>query len=121
MVKPVENNPLNLPTLPAELRNRIWDYALRSDTETLRWDPWTKRFDVTDIGAGLLTACRCTSGETLYTPLRLNTLVLDVGKVGDVDLWMVLARLERRVQETENGLRLDIWIEKRFGVDDGQD
>ncbi|KAF2629250.1 hypothetical protein BU25DRAFT_420128 [Macroventuria anomochaeta] len=98
--------------LPAELRNMIWNYALTSDTGTLQYNPSTKRFDVSHIGAGLLTTCRSISIETLYTPVRLNTLVFDTGIVGDVDLWVLLARLGRLDQATQYGLRLDLRIRK---------
>lgn len=90
----------------------IWDYALRSDTGTLRYNLCSKRFDVSKIGAGLLTTCRVISSETLYAPVRLNTLVFAIDTMGDVDLWVLLARLEHLEQATQYGLRLDLDIQK---------
>ncbi|KZM19115.1 hypothetical protein ST47_g9733 [Ascochyta rabiei] len=48
--------PSPLLELPSELRNMIWEYALTNDTRSLRYNPDTKRFDVSQIGAGLLAA-----------------------------------------------------------------
>ena len=90
----------------------IWEYALTSDNGTLQYSLDTKRFNVSQIGAGLLTTCSSVSAETLYTPLLLNTLVFDVGTVGDVDLWILLARLERLEQATQYRLRLDLKVQK---------
>ncbi|KAH6638884.1 hypothetical protein C7974DRAFT_122892 [Boeremia exigua] len=98
--------------LPAELRNKIWNYALMDDTNTLLFNPRTKRFDISSIGAGLLTTCRSISAETMYTPLRLNTLVFSVGTIGDVDMWVLLAKLERLEQAMQSTLRLDLGVLK---------
>lgn len=57
----------------------IWEYALTSPTGTLRYHPPTGRFDVTSIGAALLTTSYSVALETLYLPLKYNTLVFDSG------------------------------------------
>lgn len=96
--------------LPAELRNQIWQYALASDTRTLRYDSCKRRFDVSNIGAGLLTTCRSICRETLFTPLYLNTLIFSNGIYGNVDMWILLAKLERLEQCMEYSLRLELSI-----------
>ncbi|UPX19942.1 uncharacterized protein EKO05_0010191 [Ascochyta rabiei] len=98
--------PSPLLELPSELRNMIWEYALTNDTRSLRYNPDTKRFDVSQIGAGLLVTCRSISLETLHTPICLNTLFFNVGTIGDVDMWLLLAKLERLEQATQCSLRL---------------
>ncbi|KAJ4993590.1 oxidoreductase [Stagonosporopsis vannaccii] len=90
--------------VPAELRNKIWDYALENEPKTLQHDPRTKRFDVSRIGAGLLTTCHSTFFETLYAPLRLNSLVFNPEMLGDVDMWILPAKLERLGQDTQGQL-----------------
>ncbi|XPS81005.1 hypothetical protein M3J09_012949 [Ascochyta lentis] len=103
--------PSPLLELPFELRRAIWVYALTSETNTLRYNPGTRRFNVSQIGAGLLVTCRSISAETLYMPLRLNKLVFNVG-TKDVDLWVLLAKLERLEQAAQYSLRLRLKIQK---------
>lgn len=93
-------------TLPPEIRNMIWDYALSSDSGTLYYDNRIKRFDVPSIGAGLMTTCRSTFNETLFAALRPNTLVLDNELVGNVEVWVLLARVKTLVKEMQHGVRL---------------
>ncbi|KAH7349018.1 hypothetical protein BKA66DRAFT_392866, partial [Pyrenochaeta sp. MPI-SDFR-AT-0127] len=64
--------------LPAELRQMIWKYALTSPTSTLHYISRTKRFDVSQIGAGLLTTCHFIGTETQYLPIQLNQLVFEM-------------------------------------------
>jgi hypothetical protein len=52
----------------------IYEYALTSPTGALTFNPATRRFDVSSIGAGLLTVCRSLSEETRYLPLQFNRL-----------------------------------------------
>lgn len=83
----VKNNQ-NLPllSLPPEIRNRIWEFALgnvvfRGRTLTV---PSRKRItilrpasDETDIGVALLRCCRQIYSEAATIPLRLNTMAFD--------------------------------------------
>jgi hypothetical protein len=61
-------------SLPGELRNMIYAYALTAETKLLTYDDRDGRFDVSGIGAGLLQTCHVVSRETMYLPLLLNTL-----------------------------------------------
>lgn len=72
----------------------IWNYALTNNSRSLHYNGRMQRFDVSHIGAGLLSTCRSISLETLYIPLRLNVLVFDVDQVGYVDFTMLWVRLE---------------------------
>lgn len=89
----------------------IWKFALKSDSGALCYNSSTKRFDVSDIGASLLTTCHAISAETLHMPVHLNTLVFATCQIGDVDLWVLVARLERLEQVAQNELRLHLKIE----------
>jgi hypothetical protein len=62
-------------SLPGEIRNMIYAYALTSETKLLAYNNQRGRFDVSRIGAGLLQICHMVSRETMYLPLLLNTLV----------------------------------------------
>lgn len=64
--------------LPAELRLMIWEYTLTTPDGYLRYDQSRKRFDVSSIGAGLLTVCHSVALETQYLPLQLNRLKFDM-------------------------------------------
>jgi hypothetical protein len=103
---------VSLLNLPAELRNEIYDYALTSETGFLQYRTKTKRFDVSCIGAGLLTTCRSISAETLCLPIRLNKLVFDVTTRGNFDVWLLLARLDGLEQAAQYGLGLDLRLQK---------
>lgn len=92
---------------PAELRNLIWDFALTSDNYTLHYNTDSKRYNVSNIGAGLLTTCRTISAETLYTPLRLNTLVFDVSTITFMDLRILSLRLN------ETATSFVVWTQDR--------
>jgi len=62
-------------SLPGEIRNMIYVYALTSETNRLSYDKQLGRFDVSKIGAGLIQTCHMVSCETMYMPLTLNTIV----------------------------------------------
>lgn len=62
-------------SLPPELRNMIWEFALTSPTGTLEYSPKSHRFEVSPLGVSLLTTCHLTALETQYLPLKLNKLV----------------------------------------------
>jgi hypothetical protein len=64
--------------LPAELRNRIYFFALTTSTGDLTFNTSRRRFNVSSIGAGLLTTCRSLYSETRYLPLQLNRLVFEL-------------------------------------------
>ncbi|KAF1968707.1 hypothetical protein BU23DRAFT_257641 [Bimuria novae-zelandiae CBS 107.79] len=64
-------------SLPPELRNIIWSYALTSDDSRLHYDSAAVRFDTSQIAAGLPATCHQTALETLYLSLRCNTLCFD--------------------------------------------
>ncbi len=97
--------------LPAEIRLIIWEYALTSSTGSLVYDFDKRRFDVSTIGAGILTTCHSMASETLYLPLKLNRLVFDVHTFSNVDFMVFLARLNRLEAELGWVWRTDI----RFG------
>lgn len=84
-------------TLPAELRNQIYTLALTSPTRTLTFKPTTRRFDVSLIGAGLLSTCSQIFDETRYLPLQLNRLVFDME--GPSVWFMVLLSKMERIEE----------------------
>ncbi|OAL43095.1 hypothetical protein IQ07DRAFT_650372 [Pyrenochaeta sp. DS3sAY3a] len=75
--------------LPAELRRMICDYALTTPDGCLNYNIKRKRFDVSSIGAGLLTVCHSVAIETQYLPLLLNTLKFDVMD-GDFEASLIL-------------------------------
>ncbi|KAH7079459.1 hypothetical protein FB567DRAFT_122706 [Paraphoma chrysanthemicola] len=90
-------------SLPAEIRNQIYVYALTSPTGSLTFDPLRGRFDVSDIGAGLLITSRSLYEETRYLPLQLNQLVIDAwGYMG------LLSKLNRLEQDMGWMLRVDV-------------
>lgn len=90
-----------------------WDYALTDDTGTLPYNLDTRRFNMSDIGAELSTTCRSVSLETLYTPLRWNALIFDIIDSRDMDVWILLARLESFMQVMQYELRLGYRIVRR--------
>jgi len=101
-------SPSSLLELPAELRNKIWDYTLTSDSKTLQYEPRTKRFDVSRIGAGLLAVCRSTSLETLYAPTRLEFAGLQQWqdrRCGHVDSAGQIGKIGAR-----DGKSIEVWI-----------
>lgn len=81
--------------LPAELRNMVYEYAFTTSTGELFYDATKKRFDVTSIGAGLLTTCHSILQEVQYLPLQFNKLVFQMPTPADVDFMVFLARLHR--------------------------
>jgi hypothetical protein len=70
-------------SLPGEIRNIIYAYALTSETKCLLFDTQHGRFDVSRIGAGLLQTCHMVSREAIYLPLVLNTLVFSFSTSSD--------------------------------------
>jgi hypothetical protein len=94
---------MSLTSLPVELRSQIYTYALTSPTGTLTFSPLTGRFDVSTIGAGLLTTSRSLYDETRYLPLQLNRLVIDAwGYMG------LLSKLNRLEQDMGRILSVDV-------------
>jgi hypothetical protein len=87
--------PSPLLSLPAELRNQIYTLALTSPTSTLPFNPTTRRFDVSSIGAGLLSTCSQIFDETRYLPLQLNRLVFDMESPCGVWFMVLLKKVER--------------------------
>jgi len=77
-------------SLPGEIRNMIYVYALTSKTNRLPYDKQHGRFDVSKIGAGLLQTCQMVSCETMYMPLTLNTIVFPTSTgSGEAELKML--------------------------------
>jgi len=77
-------------SLPGEIRNVIYIYALTSETNRLPYDKQHGRFGVSKIGAGLLQTCQMVSCETMYMPLTLNTIVFPTSTgSGEAELKML--------------------------------
>ena len=77
-------------SLPGEIRNMIYVYALTSKTNRLPYDKQHGRFDVSKIGAGLLQTCQMVSCETMHMPLTLNTIVFPTSTgSGEAELKML--------------------------------
>lgn len=83
-------------SLPSELRLLIYEYALTSPTGTLHYCTTKQCFDYSSIGNGLLTTCSTIAHETLYLPLRLNTLVFGYGSNWEDDAVSCLKFMRRR-------------------------
>lgn len=96
--------------LPAELRNIIYEYALTSPDSNLHFDSESKRFDISQIGAGLLTTNRSLYMETRYLPLQLNRLVF-VLRHTSMDLLMLFSRLDELEEEMGWILKRDVRFE----------
>lgn len=64
-------------SLPFEVRNKIWSFALTGKDATLRFDSDARRWDTKEIGAGLSTACHQIALETKDVPLKVNRLSFD--------------------------------------------
>ncbi|CAO2647149.1 Nn.00g080710.m01.CDS01 [Neocucurbitaria sp. VM-36] len=99
-------------SLPAELRQMIWEAALTSPTGSLTYDSSKKRFNVSSIGAGLLTTCHFVALETQYLPLQLNKLVFNMPTPANVDFMVFLARLNRLEAALGWVLRMDVRFAK---------
>ncbi|KAH8731986.1 hypothetical protein GQ44DRAFT_271014 [Phaeosphaeriaceae sp. PMI808] len=97
----------SLESLPAELRNMIWEYACTSSTGILSFDSESRRFDVSQIGAGLLTTCRSLFEETWCLPLQLNRLLF---QVPSPSVWFMvfLAKLNRLEEEMGWVLKMEV-------------
>ncbi|KAF1847734.1 uncharacterized protein K460DRAFT_333042 [Cucurbitaria berberidis CBS 394.84] len=108
--KMTESSLLNL---PAELRQMIWDHALTSPTGSLTYDTTKNRFDVSSIGAGLLTTCHCVALETQYLPLQLNKLVFDIPTRTNADFMVFLARLNRLEAALGWVLKIDVRFSRK--------
>jgi hypothetical protein len=67
-------------SLPGEIRSMIWEYAMTVSSGCLHYSTSEGRFDVSGIGAGLLTSCHLVALETTLLPLRPNTLVFEPPK-----------------------------------------
>lgn len=84
--------------LTAEIRCLIFSCALTSPTSSLTYNATSMRFDLSNIGTGLLTSCHEVAIETQYLHLKLNTLIFDVdgeGGLNSRDLNTVLRNLKR--------------------------
>jgi hypothetical protein len=101
--------------LPAELRNAIYTFALTTPSGSLTFNPSTRRFDVSSIGAGLLTTCRALFEETQYLPLQLNKLVFEI-PVLHVKLMVLLAKLTRLEEEMGWVVKTDVSVVGAWSV-----
>jgi hypothetical protein len=104
--------------LPAELRNLIYSYALTSSTGSLCFNPITRRFDVSPIGAGLLTSCHSVFEETRYLPLQLNRLVFEM-QVPSVWFMVLLAKLNRLEEDMGWIIKMDVKFKEGVGEGKG--
>ena len=93
----------------------IWEYALTSPTGSLTYDTTKNRFDVSTIGAGLLTSCHFVALETLYLPLQLNRLVFDTPTLANanVDFMVFLERLNRLEAALGWVFRIDVRFSRK--------
>jgi hypothetical protein len=89
-------------SLPTELRLQIWSHALTSPICTLYFDSDTNRFDLSSIGAGLLTACRQTYHETRWLPVQLNEMVIGIPEDASKELYACLEKLKRLKKDWES-------------------
>jgi len=92
------SNPSPLLRLPPEVFHRIASYALTSPTSSLGYNFTTMRFDVAEIGVGLISTCHAIALATRFLHFSKNTLVfktelLEGGRVSR-DLITVLNGLE---------------------------
>jgi hypothetical protein len=100
-------------SLPCEIRNKIYAYALTSETQRLVYDKQHDRFNVSQIGAGLQQTCQMVSRETMNMPLILNTLVFPPStRSGEAEKKMVgcMGRIIRLAREFEWHDRLKIKV-----------
>lgn len=116
-------SPPNLLTLPAEIRQQIWEYSLTSPTGKLRYDANKKRFDVSKIGAGLLSVSHSLAAETYYLPLQLNTLVVNMSRHDEFqpELEILLSRLRALEQEACCVFRIKYDFQSYFWVHPNSD
>ena len=92
------SSPSPLLRLPPEVFHRIASYALTSPTESLSYNFTDMRFDVAEIGVGLISTCHAIALETRFLHLSKNTLIfktkmLKDGRVGR-DLIAIVTGLE---------------------------
>lgn len=80
---------------------RIWEHVLTAPGAQLIYDEDTKRFDVKQIGANLFLTCHALALETLYLPLKLNTLCFT--SKGFLGFWKRVSNVERKT-----GCRIEI-------------
>jgi hypothetical protein len=99
--------PSSLLSLPAELRNLIYTFALTSSTRALTFNASTRRFDVLPIGAGLLTTCSQLFDETRYLPLQLNRLVFEMD-APSVWFMVLLSKLNRLEEDMGWVVKMDV-------------
>jgi len=113
--------PPTLLTLPAEIRHEIYTYALTSlPYRTLYFDySSTDRFDVSDIGAGLLTTCRQLYEETRWMPLQLNTMEIGITLEPSKKLLACVKKLEALKKDKNKGwdFRLSVGLVREKGWD----
>ena len=94
--------------LPAELRHIIWEHTMTSSSGSLVYDSHSRRFDVSSIGAGLISTCHHTSQETKFLPLKLNKLVFDMPRLFSVEHLILLERLNRLEEQLHWVLRMEV-------------
>jgi len=58
----------------------IWEFALTAPDERLIYNPAIARFNVSSIGAGLITTSHQIALETQFLPPKLNDLVFRADK-----------------------------------------
>jgi hypothetical protein len=85
--------------LPGEIRNMIYTYALSSPKGYLRYSKAVARFDVLDIGVGLLIMCYFVAFETLYLPPQLNRLVFEPPTHADFGTIKMIGKLIKLTDE----------------------
>jgi hypothetical protein len=102
--------------LPAELRNRIYFFALTTPTGDLTFNTSRRRFNVSSIGAGLLTACRSLYSETRYLPLQSNRLVFELPSRC---VWFthLLTRLNKLEEDMGWIVKMEVKFSDGFGRD----
>ncbi|KAF2826808.1 hypothetical protein CC86DRAFT_20876 [Ophiobolus disseminans] len=105
---------LSLLALHAELCNYIWAYSLTTPTHILTSDASTRRFDVSAIGAGLLTTCHSIFEETRYLPLRLNRLSFAMPGRRSRSFTALLAKLRRLEEDFGCPLEVEVRLKEEW-------
>jgi hypothetical protein len=82
-------------SLPYELRSHICLYALTAPAGGLIFNSAKRRFEVSSIGAGLLTTCRSLYWETRYLPLELSHWLMFNVPLPSVWFMVLLAKVNR--------------------------
>lgn len=95
--------------LAAEVRNLVYLYVLTLPTRNLTFDASTRRFNVSTIGAGLLSTCLLVWGETRYLPLQLDRLRFK-GLTSSVWAMILLAKLNRLEEKLGLTLSMDVKV-----------